>query len=116
MTCTWDARFRLTRQNQEGFDNSGESLTLSSSLLKKYYQAAKDISDHMVLTTNGITFASHPVIGETDRDKFCSLRIVDFYHRQPTDYAAYFEAAWRYQHRAALGKPSATRGADCRRG
>lgn len=100
--------FPVDPANQEGFDNSGESLTVSPSLLKKYYQAAKDISDHMVLTTNGITFASHPVIGETDRDKFCTLRIVDFYHRQPTDYASYFEASWHYKHRAALGTPGAT--------
>ena len=35
-------------------------------------------------------------------------RIVDFYDRQPTDFADYFQAAWRYKHRAALGKPSAT--------
>src|SRR5262249_40231593 len=35
-------------------------------------------------------------------------RIVDFYDRQPTDFAGYFEASWRYKHRAALGRPSAT--------
>src|SRR5689334_8104024 len=45
---------------------------------------------------------------ETDRDKYAIQRIVDFYERQPTDYAAYFEASWRYKHRAALGKPQAT--------
>ncbi len=27
---------------------------------------------------------------------------------QPTDYADYFQAAWRYRYRAALGKPNAT--------
>ena len=37
-----------------------------------------------------------------DRDQFAIKRIVDFYESQPTDYAAYFEAAWRYKHRAAL--------------
>ncbi len=36
------------------------------------------------------------------------LRIVDFYRRQPTDYADYFAAAWRYTHRVALGQPDAT--------
>ena len=45
---------------------------------------------------------------ETDREKFAIKRIVDFYERQPTDYADYFQAAWRYKHRAALGKPKAT--------
>ena len=33
---------------------------------------------------------------------------LDFYDRQPTDFAQCFEAAWRYKHRAALGRPSAT--------
>src|SRR5262249_8252667 len=56
----------------------------------------------------GLEFASHPVLAETDRDKYCILRIVDFYKRQPTDYADYFQAAWRYRHRAALGAPEAT--------
>lgn len=100
--------FPVDPANQEGFDNSGESLTLSSALMKKYVQAAKDISDHAVLTSTGIEFASHPVLAETDRDKFCILRIVDFYKHQPTDFADYFEAAWRYRYRAALGRPQAT--------
>lgn len=100
--------FPVDPANQEGFDNSGESLTLSPALMKKYMQAAKDISDHLVLTSDGLEFASHPVLAETDRDKFCILRIVDFYKRQPTDYADYFRAAWQYRHRAALGMPAAT--------
>src|SRR5438132_9260487 len=45
---------------------------------------------------------------ETDREKYPVQRIVDFYDRQPTDFAQYFEAAWRYKHRVALGQPSAT--------
>jgi hypothetical protein len=100
--------FPVDPANQEGFDNSGESLTISPALMKKYVQAAKEISDHLVLTSTGLEFASHPVLAETDRDKFCVLRIVDFYRRQPTDYADYFEAAWRYRYRAALGVPTAT--------
>ncbi|MCW3094780.1 MAG: hypothetical protein JWL77_398 [Chthonomonadaceae bacterium] len=100
--------FPVDPANQEGFDNSAESLTLSPALMKKYMQAAKEISDHLVLTNAGIEFASHPVLAETDRDKFCILRIVDFYKKQPTDYADYFQAAWHYRHRAALGAPTAT--------
>jgi hypothetical protein len=45
---------------------------------------------------------------ETDREKYPIRRIVDFYDRQPTDFAEYFEAAWRYKHRIALGRPSMT--------
>ena len=100
--------FPVDPANQEGFDNSAESLTLSSALMKKYMQAARDIADHMALTSRGLEFASHPVLAETDRDKYCILRIVDFYKRQPTDYADYFQAAWRYRYRAALGAPTAT--------
>lgn len=100
--------FPVDPANQEGFDNSGESLTLSPALMKKYVQAAKDIADKMVLTSTGLEFASHPVLAETDRDKYCILRIVDFYRKQPTDFADYFQAAWRYRHRAALGTPEAT--------
>ena len=75
--------------------------------MKKYVQAAKEISDHLVLTSTGLEFASHPVLAETDRDKYCILRIVDFYKHQPTDYADYFQAAWRYRYRIALGAPDA---------
>jgi hypothetical protein len=100
--------FPIDPANQEGFDNSGESLTVSPALMRKYVQAAKTVADHMVLTSKGLEFASHPVIAETDRDKYCVLRIVDFYRQQPTDYADYFKAAWRYRHRAALGMPHIT--------
>jgi mono/diheme cytochrome c family protein len=100
--------FPVDPANQEGFDNSGESLTISPALLKKYVQAAKSIADNLVLTSTGFEFASHPVLAETDRDKFCILRIVDFYRSQPTDFADYFQAAWRYRHREALGVPTAT--------
>ena len=73
--------FPVDPANQEGFDNSGESLTLSPALLKKYLQAARGIADHLVLNSTGIAFASHPMLVETDRDKYSILRIVDFYHR-----------------------------------
>ena len=100
--------FPLDPANQSGFDNSGESLTMSSALLKKYLQAAREVGDRMVLTPDGIDFASHPMLSETDRDKYPIQRIVNFYFSQPTDFADYFQAAWRYKYRAALGKSNAT--------
>jgi hypothetical protein len=45
---------------------------------------------------------------ETDREKYAIPRILDFYDRQPTDFSDYFQAAWRYKNRAALGQPKAT--------
>ena len=48
------------------------------------------------------------MVADTDRDKYCVRRIIDFYQRQRTDYADYFLAAWRFRHREALGRPEAT--------
>jgi hypothetical protein len=100
--------FPVDPANPAGFDNSGESLTMSPALLKKYLQAAREVADHMVLTPDGIDFAPYPMLVETDREKYPIQRIVNFYARQPTDFADYFQAAWRFQYRAALGKPNAT--------
>ncbi len=100
--------FPVDPANQEGFDNSGESLAMSPALVKKHLAAARMVADHAVLNLDGIAFASHPMRVHTDRDKYGILRIVDFYQRQPTDLASYFAAAWRHRHRAALGKPRAT--------
>jgi hypothetical protein len=100
--------FPVDPANPAGFDNSGESLTLSPALLKKYLQAAHDIGDHMVLTPDGIDFAPYPMLSETDREKYPIQRIVNFYASQPTDFADYFQAAWRYKNRIALKKPNAT--------
>ena len=95
--------FPVDPANTEGFDNSGESLAMSPALFTKYLQAARLVSEHLVLKPDGIAFAPHPMLAETDRDRYSITRILEFYARQPTDYARYFEAAWRYQHRAALG-------------
>jgi hypothetical protein len=100
--------FPVDPANPEGFDNSGESLAMSPALLNKYLQAAREVANHMVLTPDGFDFAPYPMLVETDREKYAIQRIVDFYLRQPTDFAGYFQAAWRYKHRDALGKPGAT--------
>jgi hypothetical protein len=100
--------FPVDPQNPAGFDNSGESLTMSPSLLKKYLGAARDVASHLYLHAGGLAFAPHTMVSDTDRDKFCVHRIIDFYHRQNTSYSDYFAAAWRYRHRAALGRPAAT--------
>jgi hypothetical protein len=100
--------FPVDPANQFGFDNTGESLTMSPALFNKYLLATREVADHMALTPDGFVFAPGPVLAETDRDQFAIRRIVDFYRSQPTDYADYFEAAWRYKHRVALGNPAAT--------
>src|SRR6185312_6464365 len=99
--------FPVDPANEAGFDNSGESLAMSPALLKKYLAAARRIADHVVLKPEGFVFAPHPVVTDTDRDKYCVKRIIDFYDRHKVDYADYFLAAWKYRHRRLLGRPDA---------
>ncbi len=96
--------FPVDPANESGFDNSGESLAMSPALLKKYLAAARLIADHVVLKPEGFVFAPHPAVTDTDRDKYCVQRIIDFYQRHPVDLADYLLAAWKYRHRAALGR------------
>jgi hypothetical protein len=100
--------FPVDPANESGFDNSGESLAMSPALMQKYLGAAREIAEHLVLTPHGFSFAPHPVVTDTDRDKYCVKRIVEFYQRQPTDYADYIFAAWTFKHRHKSGQTSVT--------
>ncbi|MGO9464585.1 MAG: DUF1592 domain-containing protein [Isosphaeraceae bacterium] len=100
--------FPVDPANEAGFDNSGESLAMSPTLVEKYLAAARSVADHLVLKPDGFVFAPDPAVTDTDRDKYCVQRIVAFYERHKVDYADYFLAAWRYRRREALGKPRAS--------
>jgi len=100
--------FPVDPANQAGFDNSGESLDMSPALMNKYLQAAREVADHMFLKPDGFEFAPFPMLAETDRDKLYVQRIVAFYDRQDTDFAHYFQAAWRFKYRSVFGAPNAT--------
>jgi mono/diheme cytochrome c family protein len=100
--------FPVDPSNPAGFDNSGESLAMSPALLNKYLQAARDVANHLVVGVQGLAFAPHLVLADTDRDRYTVGQIVDFYRQQDTDYAHYFAAAWAFKHRAQLGQPRAT--------
>jgi len=100
--------FPVDPGNTAGFDNSGETLAMSPTLLKKYLNAAREVASHIYLKEQGFAFAPHPMLVETDRDKLCVQQIIEFYHEQDIDYADYFQSAWRFRHRAAVGKPDAT--------
>ena len=76
--------FPVDPANEAGFDNSAESLAMSPALLKKYLQATRLVAEHLVLKPRGLDFAPHPVVADTDRDKYCVRRIIDFY-RSPED-------------------------------
>src|SRR5690606_11106014 len=64
--------------------------------------------DHIVFTTDGLAFAPHPVVTDTDRDKYVVKQIIDFYNRQPVELSRYLEAAWRFRYRHALNMSNAT--------
>jgi len=96
--------FPVDPANEAGFDNSGESLAMSPVLLKKYLAAARRVSDHVVFTPDGFVFAPHPVVTDTDRDKYCVSRIIAFYDRHKVDLADYFLAAWKCRQSAQVGR------------
>jgi hypothetical protein len=96
--------FPVDPANPAGFDNSGESLAMSPALLTKYLQAAREVATHLVLKPKGFAFAPHPMLVETDRDKYAVTQIVEFYQRQPTDYSEYFQAAWRFKYGAVRAR------------
>ena len=98
--------FPIDPANEAGFANSGESLAMSPALLDKYLAAARHVGDHLVLMPQGLTFASHPALTYSDRDKFAVRRIVEFYLAQKTDYVEYFLAAWQFRHRRVLEIPA----------
>jgi hypothetical protein len=89
--------FPVDPANAAGFDNSAESLTTSPALVSKYLAATRLIAEHLLLTPDGIRFAPFPVITDTDRDRYCVQRIVDFYSKQPLDISKYLYAAWQWQ-------------------
>jgi hypothetical protein len=85
--------FPVDPANEAGFDNTGESLVMSEALLRKVLAAARHVADHVVLRPQGFVFAPHPMVTDTDRDKYCVGRILDFYNRHKVDLADYFQAA-----------------------
>jgi hypothetical protein len=99
--------FPVDPANEAGFDNTGESLTMSPALVKKYLAAARLVADRVVLKPSGFVFAPHPAVTDTDRDKYCVERIIAFYERHKVDYTDYFLAAWKYRYRAQFGRPEA---------
>lgn len=81
--------FPVDAANEAGFDHTGESLMMTPALLAKYFDAAKSVADHMVFAPDGLRFADHPMLSESDRDKYVVRRIIDFYQRVNVDLADY---------------------------
>lgn len=98
------ASFPLDPASGEGFNNTGEALTMSPSLFKKYYSAAQIVADHVLLTSEGIRFAPYPVVTFADRQKYYEQAIIRFYEDHKVDYEAYVTALWSFKHRPAARK------------
>ncbi len=88
----------------EGFDNTGEALAMSPSLLQKSLEAADLVASHLVLRTDGLRFAPYPVGSYNERKKLAEQAVIDFYREREVDVADYLEAAWRFRHRPAEEK------------
>jgi hypothetical protein len=93
------AEFPADPAGGEGFDNTGEALAMTPSLLSKYLGAAQFASQHLVLKPHGITFAPFPVTSYNERKKLTEQAIIDFYRQREVKISDYLEAAWRFRHR-----------------
>jgi hypothetical protein len=94
--------FPIDPASGEGFNNTGEALTMSPSLFKKYYGAAQEVADHVLLTPSGMKFAPYSVVTYADQKKFYEGAILDFYLQHDVDYEKYLRAAWSYRHRTGV--------------
>lgn len=96
--------FPIDPASGEGFNNTGEALTTSPALFKKYFAAAEFVGEHAVLTTEGLRFAPHPTVAFADRQKFYERQIIAFYEKHAVDHARYFTELWLYKHHARQKK------------
>ena len=93
------AEFPADPAGGEGFDNTGEALGMTPSLLSKYLGAAQFASEHLVLKPHGIAFSPFPVTSYNERKKLTEQAIINFYRDHEVRIVEYLEAAWRYRYR-----------------
>ncbi|MBL8220795.1 MAG: DUF1587 domain-containing protein, partial [Bryobacterales bacterium] len=104
----------------EGFTNFGDVQFLDDANLERYLATAKIIASHAVVGAGPLAFYADP--GKSGMELSAIHRIQEIYvangfraaageGAKPYGlerYAKAFHAAWRYQHRAALGQPNST--------
>lgn len=99
--------FPIDPASGEGFNNTGEALTMSPALFKKYYAAGELVADHALLTSTGLKFAPHSAVTFADRQKFYEQAIIRFYESHAVDYEKYFTSLWQFKHKIpALKEPT----------
>ena len=67
----------------EGFTNTGSAQAMSPALVQKYFDAAKQVANHVVLLPNGTRFSPH--VTERDRIDDLMARIQAFYRQFTED-------------------------------
>lgn len=98
------AEFPADPAGGEGFDNTGEALGMTPSLLNKYLGAAQFASEHLVLKPHGIAFSPFPVTSYNERKKLTEQAIIGFYRDHDVRIGDYLESAWRYRHRGDVDR------------
>ena len=91
--------FPVDPASGEGFNNTGEALRMSPSLFKKYYAAAEQVADHLLIKPSGFEFAPYSVVTYADQKKFYETAIISFYERHGVNYQTYLESAWAWANR-----------------
>jgi len=66
----------------EGFTNTGNALVMSPALVTKYLDAAKDVSQHLVLLPEGLRFSPHTTRSDWTNDTLARIRAL---YREFTD-------------------------------
>jgi len=104
----------------EGFTNFGDVQFMQDADLERYLESAKLVASHAVVGAGPIQFFHDP--GKMGKELSAIHRIHEIYRGNGfraasaeggrpfglERYAKAFYAAWRYQHRAALGEPKLT--------
>jgi len=116
----FDREFANDSVGGEGFTNFGDVQFMQDANLEAYLGAAKTIAAHAVVGSGPLQFYSSP--GKSGFELSAISRIQEIYRANGfraasgeggqayglERYAKAFYAAWRYEHRAALGEPKAT--------
>lgn len=103
----------------EGFTNYGDVQFMQEANVERYLSAAKRVADHAVIGAGPLEFFVDPGASGLEQSAITRIRKIyaDFGFRTVSGeggipygldkYGRAFYAAWRYQHRTALGEPSA---------
>jgi mono/diheme cytochrome c family protein len=116
----FDQDFASDSVGGEGFTNFGDVQFIDDANLERYLEAGRRIAEHAVIGSGPLSFFEHP--GKSGFEMSAVSRIQEIYRANGfravagegakpyglDRYGKAFYAAWRYQHRQALGAPSET--------